>query len=186
MRRSPRVHLALAAAFLLGLSACAGGGAPDKGTPEGGAASSTGVLPASAELAGEEALTIPEYGREPGPRTRHRRSLFSSLECQAGPGETCRGSYRFQADPGFQVCWMNYDLPVQEGRVRFVATPSGFLAEDPQSPDRFTALDVLIEAEGGPLSAARIRAEDGFFWMLPLSSNEDDRRALGCRLPNRG
>jgi len=74
----------------------------------------------------------------------------------------------------------------QEGRVRFIAEPSGFPANDPQSPDRFRAQEVLIEAEGGAFSGAEIRVENGFFWMLPMSSDENDRRALGCRLPNRG
>ena len=175
----------LAAAALLSLSACAGGGS---GGGSGGAqtASQPPVGEPTAVLAGPEALTIPEYGLEPGPRTRHRKPLFDLLSCSAGAGETCRGRYRFEADPGFQICWMNYDLVTQEGRVRFVAEPAEFVANDPQSPDRFQAQEVLIEAEGGSFSSAEIRVENGYFWLLPMSSDENDRRALGCRMPNRG
>ena len=132
------------------------------------------------------ALTLAEYGKLPGPRTRHRQPLFNAIECEAGPGENCQGRFRFQADPGFQVCWMAYDLVTQEGRSRFIASPAGFFENDPQSPDRFRAQEVLIEASGGLASGAAIRVEKGFFWLLPESSNEDDRRAAGCRLPLRG
>ena len=167
------------------LAACAGGG---QGGDAARQASTSGPQPKAQLVTPSDpgALTIAEYGKEPGPRTRARQPLFDAIECRAGAGESCEGSFSFTADPGYQVCWMSYEIVEEEGESRVVVRPSQYVANDPQSPDRFLGSTLEILARGTSFSPAAVRVENGFFWLLPESSNEDDRRAVGCRLPLRG
>jgi hypothetical protein len=179
------VLAALSAGCLLALAACAGGGS---GGPSQQAQGASGPQPSARLVVPSDpgALTIAEYGKEPGPRTRARQPLFESIECRAGAGETCGGSYSFSADPGYQVCWMAYEIVEEEGESRVVVRPAQYVENDPQSPDRFRGATLEILAKGASFSPAAIRVENGFFWLLPESSTVDDRRAVGCRLPLRG
>ena len=167
------------------LTACAGGG---QGGDTEQQAGSSGPQPKAQLVTPSDpgALTIAEYGKEPGPRTRARQPLFEAIECRAGVGKTCAGSFSFTADPGYQVCWMAYEIVEEAGESRVVVRPAQYFENDPQSPDRFRGATLDIQAKATSFSPAAVRVENGFFWLLPESSNEDDRRAVGCRLPLRG
>lgn len=119
----------------------------------------------------------------------YRYIQYSEYTCDVDWQHRCEGSVVVQAPTGYQVCRALFSVTYQGGHDAWHAeTPTEWYLNDPQSPDRFRAVEFKIHAFGsGSIFnqlGSRITLQEIGVSYISADADNFQRYAAGCWMPS--
>lgn len=109
---------------------------------------------------------------------------YEWIECYVSWDQACEGDVLIQAPVGFQICKALYTVANRSGNSNYSVSPRSWYTNDPESPDRYRAVNFHVDAAGDYFffdrKHAHMKLKNVGVSVISASATNEDRYFLGC------